>query len=203
MTAPTTSISSFGHPKGLVAILETSVLVRAWLSPAAAPNPSRRAMLLAGVEYDSFTSPPILDEVEEVLARPRFGADPAHVRLWLDVFVRASRQVFPDLIPIAGTGAVGVVRGDVDDVPILHTAYAATASGAEAGEVLESARDGGGWFLVSENTRHFTPGWNVHGWQFIPAHAFVQRLLARRTRTSLPQAPGRRRARSEREDLPP
>lgn len=91
MTAPTPPASSFGRPKGVVAILETSVLVRAWLSPTAAPNPSRRAMLLAGVEYDSFISPPILDEVEEVLARPRFGADPAQVRLWLDVFMRASR----------------------------------------------------------------------------------------------------------------
>lgn len=180
MTAPT---SSFGRPKGVVAILETSVLVRAWLSPAAAPNASRRAMLLAGVEYDSLTSPPILEELEEVLARPRFGAASAQVRLWLDVFVRASRQVFPELIPIAGTGAVGVVRGDVDDIPILHTAYAATTSGAEVGDVLGAARAGGGWFLVSENTRHFTPGWNVHGWQFISAHAFVQGLLARRTRT--------------------
>jgi hypothetical protein len=167
----------------VVAILETSVLVRAWLSPAAAPNPSRRAMLLAGVAYHSFTSPPILDEIEEVLTRPRFGADSGQVRLWLDAFVRASRQVFPDVIPFAGTGAAGVVHGDLDDLPILHTAYAATAAGGDVGGVLEAAGAEGGWFLVPENTRLFTPGWNVHGWQFTTAHAFIQRLLARRTRT--------------------
>jgi predicted nucleic acid-binding protein len=176
VTAPT---NVFGRPKGMVAILETSVLVRAWLSPASAPNPSRRAMLLAGVAYDSYTSPVILDEVQEVLARPRFGADPTQVRRWLDTFVRASRQVFPEVIANAGKGAAGVVRGDEADLPILHTAYAATAVGHEVGDALEAARTGGGWCLVPENTRHFTPGWNVHGWQFITASAFLQHLLHR------------------------
>lgn len=56
----------FGRPKGVVAVLDTSVLVRAWLSAAAPPNPSRRDMLLAGLAYDSFTSPAILNEVESV-----------------------------------------------------------------------------------------------------------------------------------------
>jgi hypothetical protein len=167
---------SFGRPKGVVAVLDTSVLVRGWLSPASPPNPSRRVMLLAGVIYDSFTSPAILDEDEEVLARPRFGAEPAQVRLWLDAFLRASRQVFPESIPGGGTGAV---RGDVDDLPVLHTAYAASLAGATMGGILAAARVEGGWFLVSENTRHFTPGWNVHGWQFTTAHTFLQLLLSR------------------------
>jgi hypothetical protein len=160
------------------------VLVRAWLSPAAAPNPSRRAMLLAGIEYDSFTSPAILEEVEEVLARPRFGADPTQARRWLDMFVRHSRQVFPEIIPIApvaGASWAGVVKGDLDDLPILHTAYAAAAA-ADYAHPLAAARADAGWFLVSENTRHFTPGRNVHGWQFMTAHAFVQQLLRRRPR---------------------
>jgi predicted nucleic acid-binding protein len=139
VTAPA---SSFNRPKGIAAILETSVLVRAWLSPAALPNPSRRAMLLAGIAYDSFTSPPILEEVEEVLARPRFGADPAQVRRWLDVYVRASRQVFPELVSIAATGAARVVRGDVDDLPILYTAYAAAAAG-DVADAFAAARVGG------------------------------------------------------------
>lgn len=166
----------FVQSKGVVAILETSVLVRAWMSPALAPNPSRRAMLLAGVVYDSFTSPAILEEVEDVLGRPRFGADAAQVRRWLDAFVRASRQVFPEAIPANGAGAV---RGDLDDLPVLHTAYAAAAAGEEFHDVFQVARRDGGCFLVSENTRHFTPGWNVHGWQFITAHAFLQRLRER------------------------
>ena len=86
MSAPGTE--RFGRPKGVVAVLDTSVLVRAWLSPVAPPNPSRRVMLLAGVAYDSFTSPAILDEVEEVLVRPRFGAAAGQIRLWLDAFLR-------------------------------------------------------------------------------------------------------------------
>jgi predicted nucleic acid-binding protein len=171
-----TGAQPFGHPKGVVAVLETSVLVRAWLSPAAAPNPSRRVAELAGVAYDSFTSPAILDEVEEVLERPRFGATPTGVRLWLDIFLRASRQVFPESIP---GGDAGALRGDLEDLPVLKTAYAVAAAGEELGDVLVVARADGGWFLVSENTRHFTSGWIVHGWRFITAHAFLGLLHSR------------------------
>jgi hypothetical protein len=66
----------------------------------------------------------------------------------------------------------------VGDLPILNTAYAVAAGDAEAREVLAAARLSGGWFIVSENTRHFPPGRNLHGWQFITAHAFL--LLLRR-----------------------
>lgn len=167
---------AFGSPKGVLAVLDTSVLIRAWLSAVAPSNPSRRVMLLAGVVYDSFTSPAILDEVENVLARPRFGAPTGDVRIWIDSYLRASRQVFPEAIPGEDTGAV---RGDVDDLPVLKTVYAVAAAGEELGEVLVTARLDGGWFLVSENTRHFTPGWNVHGCQFITSHAFLGLLLSR------------------------
>lgn len=154
-------------------MLDTNVLVRAWLFPAVPPNPSCRVMLLAGVTYDSFASPAILSEVEEVLARPHFGATPGQVRLWFDAFVRASRQVFPELIP--GEDA-GDVRADVDDLPVLKTAYGVAAAGEEFGDILAAARSDGGWFNVSEDTRHFILGWNVHGWQFISAHAFLRLL---------------------------
>ncbi len=169
----------FGRLKGIVAVLDTSVLVRAWLSPVAPPNPSRRVMLLAGVAYNSFTSPAILDEVEEVLVRPRFGAAAGQVRLWLDAFLRASRQVFPELIP--GDDAKAV-RGDREDLPVLKTGYAIAATGKEFGDLLAAARSDGGWFLVSENTRDFTPGWNVPGWQFITAHTFLRLLHSRGSR---------------------
>lgn len=157
-------------------MLDTSVLVRAWLSPAAPQNPSRQIMLLAGAVYDSFTSPAILDEVEAVLARPGFGAGPAQVRFWLDAYVRASRQVFPEVIP---DGDARPVRGDVADLPVLHTAYAVAAAGEEFGDILVAARADGGWFIVSENRRHFTPGWIVHGWRFTTAHTFVNLLHKR------------------------
>jgi hypothetical protein len=56
-----------------------------------------------------------------------------------------------------------------------------TAAGQELHDTLQAARADGGWFLVSENTRHFTPGWNVHGWRFITAHVFLKRLSQRGT----------------------
>jgi hypothetical protein len=73
----------------------------------------------------------------------------------------------------------GAVRGDLEDLPVLKTAYAVAAAGEELGEVLVAARTDGGWFLVSENTRHFTAGWIVHGWRFITAHAFLGLLHSR------------------------
>ncbi len=47
-------------PKGVVAVLDTSVLVAARLSKAERPTSSREVLRLAGILYDSFTSPAIL-----------------------------------------------------------------------------------------------------------------------------------------------
>jgi hypothetical protein len=133
-------------------------------------------MLLAGVAYDSFTSPAILGEVAEVLARPRFGSTAGHVYAWLDAFLRASRQVFPESIPADDSDAVG---GDQDDLPILKTAYAVFAAASEYPAVLEQASRGEGFFLVSENTTDFVPGRNTHGFRFTRAHHFLDLLLSR------------------------
>lgn len=167
---------SFADARGILAILDSSVLVRAWLSSWAAPNPSRRLMLLAGIVFDSFTSPAILEEVEDVLIRPRFGASRPRVQQWLDAFVRASRQVFPQLVPGANARAV---RGDLDDLPILQTAYAVLVASADYADVVERAKTDGGCYLVSENTTDFTPGWNVHGFRFVRAEEFLRILLRR------------------------
>lgn len=166
----------FGRAKGIVAILDTSVLIRAWLSPVDAPNPSRRIVLLAGVAYDSFTSPAILEETERVLEELRFGVTPVRVRAWVDAYVRSGRQAFPQLVPLNDARVVG---GDVADLPVIKTAYAVAANAEEFGDVLGAARSDRGWFLVSENTRHFPPGRNVYGWELIRAHRFIQILLAR------------------------
>ena len=99
-------------------------------------------------------------------ARPRFRATSGQVRLWLDAFARASRQVFPDLIPGEDAGAV---RGDVEGLPVLKTAYAVAAVGEDFGAILAAARFDRGWLIVSEDIRHFTPGWSVHGGQFSTA----------------------------------
>lgn len=167
----------FSQPRGVAAILDTSVFVRAWLSPTANPNAARRVMLLAGAAYDAFVSPSVLEETERVLARPDFGFPPHRTRVWIDGFVRYSRQTFPDLIPGESAEAVG---GDVGDVPILKTAYA-TNVGGEFTQVLEAARRDSGCFIVSENTRHFVPGRNVYGWELVTAAVFL-RLLVRRGR---------------------
>lgn len=171
-----TVVPPFHRPKGVIAVLDTSILVRAWRSSAPLPNASRRIMLLAGIVYDSFTSPAILGEVAEVLARPRFGAPPGQVYVWLDAFVRASRQVFPESIPGDDPAAVS---GDQDDLPILKTAYAAVATASEYPLVIEEARRGDGFFLVSENTRHIVPGRNTYGFQYARAHQFLDLLLSR------------------------
>ena len=165
---------TFVRPHGVVAILDTSVLVRAWLSAHDPPNAALAVVLLAGLAYDSFTSPAILDEVREVLARPRFGADAAAVARWLDAFVRASRQVFPQVVP---GGNPGAVRGDKDDLPILETAYAVYATAQEHHPVVETAQATGDLYLVSENSTDFVPGRNVHGFHFIRVEPFRRMLL--------------------------
>lgn len=167
----------FTTPKGVAAILDTSVLVRAWLTRQP-PNPSRQVMLLAGELYDSFTSPSILEEFEEVAARPRIAGDVTLVRTWLDVHLRASRQVFPEFIPGGGAAAVG---GDIGDLPILKTAFAASVGGEDMTRILELASHDGGCYIVSENTSDFVPGHNVYGWEFTTATMFL-RLLRRRRR---------------------
>lgn len=170
------SPSFSGPPSGIVAVIETSVLVRAWLSPTVKPNPARRVMLLAGIAYDSFTSPAIIDETAAVLTRPRFGANRGTIYRWLDMFVRASRQVFPDLLP---SGNVDVVSGDEGDLPVLNTAYAVFAFASEYPSLVEQATQNGGFFLVSENTTHFRLHINSQGFQFIRVHSFLEILEGR------------------------
>jgi hypothetical protein len=140
-------------------------------------------MLLAGQAYDAFISPAILDELEEVLQELRFNVPGESVRAWYDAFLRSSRQVFPEVIPGGNPAAVG---GDPEDLPVLNTAYAAVAGGPDVAEILAAARANGGWFLVSENTRDFAPGRNVHGWEFITAHQFLRLRLSPRRAGALP-----------------
>lgn len=169
--------TTFTRPHGIVAVLDTSVLVRAWQSPLDRPNVALILMLGAGAAYDSFTSPAIIEETKEVLDRPRFAVRADDVDRWLDAFIRASRQVFPQVAP---GGNPGAVRGDSDDLPILETAYAAYVTTSEHHPVIAYAQATGGLYLVSENTTDFIPGRNVHGFRFIRAVEF-HRLLLNRT----------------------
>ena len=130
-------------------------------------------MLLAGIAYNSLTSPEILEETDEVLLRPRFGADRGEIRAWLDAFIRASLQVFPETVPGA---AASVVGGDEDDLPVIETAFAGAIEYADA---LAAAPTSAQSFIVSENTRHFVPGRVVFGWRYTTAAEFLRVLLRR------------------------
>lgn len=168
------------RPKGAVAVLDTSVLIRAYLSPAGNPNASEMVTLLAGLAYDSFTSPPILTEVETVLARPRFGIPAARTRIWLDNFVRMSRQVNPSAIPGDYAAALG---HDEKDNPILKTALAVNLH-EDGQRAIGSAVIDLGCFIVSTDD-DFAPGRNVWGWAFIRPHAFLALLRTTDRRTKI------------------
>lgn len=163
-------MSTLWSPKGLIAVLDTSVFVSARLSVVDPPSTNRLIFQAAGSLYDSFTSPAIYREVEAVLARPRFGIPKEETRTWLDVFIRASRQVDPAWIP----GVFAPVLRDYKDSPILSTALAVPyhEEGAIAYEVAQKRF---GCYIVSLD-RHFTEGWTVHGWTFIRPGSFWQQL---------------------------
>lgn len=159
-------------PKGIVAVVDTSVHVRAYLAAAGSSSPSAQVQEQAGYAYDSFTSPEILDETERVLVR-EFGAQPERVRRWLDQFGRQSRQVDPDRIP--GDFAAQL-RGDERDNPVLKTALAVYPHDPEGQEAVSAAMADAGLFIVSTNTRHFPPGRNLYGWTCIRPHELLARL---------------------------
>lgn len=161
-------------PKGLVAVIDTSVLVAARTTMAGELSPSRQVVASAGVLYDSFTSPEILQEVEGVLARPRFGYSVAETQGWLEVFLRHSRQVDPASVPGDYSAALG---NDEKDNPIFKTALAVNLH--EEGQVaVAKAKSRYGCFLVSKD-RDFEEGRNVWGWKFIQPESFWRLLMSR------------------------
>lgn len=160
-------------PKGIVAVIDTSVFVAARVSSAGNLSSARQVVRFAGLVYDSFTSPGILQEVEDVLARPRFGYPVAETRRWLEVFLRHSRQVDPAFVPGDYSAAL---HADEKDNPIFKTALAVNLH--EEGQVaLADAKCRYGCFLVSKD-RDFEEGRNVWGWEFIRPETFWQLLLS-------------------------
>ncbi|MBI4319901.1 MAG: PIN domain-containing protein [Chloroflexi bacterium] len=160
-------------PKGLAAVIDTSVFVAARLSKSAQPAPPREIIRAAGAAYDSFTSLAILGEVERVLARPKFNYAVGETRLWLDPFIRRSRQVSDRDIP--GNYA-GALRDDEKDNPVLKTALAVNIH-EEGQRAISAATQSYGCFIVSLDN-DFQPGRNVWGWTFIRPIAFWGMLRA-------------------------
>jgi predicted nucleic acid-binding protein len=162
------------NPKGVVAVIDTSVLIAARITMAGETSPSRQVVGSAGILYDSFTSPEILEEVEAVLARPRFGYSVAETRKWLELFLRHSRQVDPASVPGDYSAALD---DDEKDNPVFKTALAVNLH--EEGQVaVENARSGYGCFLVSMDS-DFAEGRNVWGWKFTRPESFWRLLLSR------------------------
>lgn len=117
--------------------------------------------------YDSFTSPTIIEETERVLAEARFGTSAQEVSVWLDAFVRRTRQVNSEAVPGDYSAAL---RGDEKDNPILLIALAVNLHD-EGQKALAVAGSHRGCFIVSRD-KHFEAGRNQWGWQFIRPDAF-------------------------------
>ena len=154
-------------PKGLVAVLDTSVHVAAALSGDPARSPAQLVQEAAGYGYDSFTSPDILNEVEEVLRRLGFRKN---IRRWIDQFGRMSRQVNPRQLVGDYSALVG---HDVEDDPIIKTALSVLYHDPEGQEAVEMARHKSGCYIVTTNTRDFPEGRYLYGWTCIRPHRFV------------------------------
>lgn len=167
----TVPVSGLWEPKGLVAVLDTNVLVSVRLSRAPRRTVSREIFDLAGLVYDSFTSPAILEEVELVLARPKFGIPIGETRCWLDVFLRHSRQVDPCRVPGDFAAALG---NDRKDNHVLKTALAVNLHEEGQKAVEESIRRDGCYIVSADSD--FEEGRVVWGWRFIRPENFYHLL---------------------------
>jgi uncharacterized protein len=98
-------------------VLDTNVLVSALLNPSGAP--AQVLTLVLASELRLVFDRRILDEYAEVLARPRFGLDPADV-------AEVLRQLEADGERVAAT-ASAVALPDADDLPFLEVALSGPA----------------------------------------------------------------------------
>jgi putative PIN family toxin of toxin-antitoxin system len=98
-------------------VLDSNVIISAFLFGG---PPARVLDRAAAGAVQCFTSLPILDEVREVLRRPKFGLSPAQALALVEEFHDLCQVVTP-------TERVHAVPGDPDDNMILACAMAAGA----------------------------------------------------------------------------
>jgi len=115
-------------------VLDTNVLVSAFLNPTGAPA-LVLTLILAG-ELKLLVDERILAEYAEVLARPRFALDPVDV-------AEVTRQLEADGERVATSASV-VQLPDADDLPFIEVALSGKAD-----------------VLVTGNARHFPKGLGV------------------------------------------
>ena len=129
-------------------VLDTNILVSAFLSPRSKPARILRLVLQGDIEI--VCSEAILAEYEEVLMRPKFKIDTASIYIVLDA-IRSKGLTAPSL-------AKALNLPDKGDEPFLEAALAADAD-----------------FLITGNTKHF-PDEACKGHQILGPDEFLPRL---------------------------
>ncbi len=99
-------------------VLDTNIYVSALISSRSNP-----ALLLdeAGKKYSLFISKEILDEVEDVISRKKFGFSKEKISTAMEAIMSFSEIINPEI-------KVNVIKSDPDDNKILECAIACRAS---------------------------------------------------------------------------
>ncbi len=133
-------------------VLDTNVLVSAFLTPPSKPAKILRMILQGNI--DIVINEHILSEYYEVLTRPKFDLDPGNIQTVLS-FIRSAGINAPVL-------SKSFTLPDESDVPFLEAALAASAD-----------------VLITGNTRHFPEDCCKDQTIMTPAE-FLERLSADR-----------------------
>jgi putative PIN family toxin of toxin-antitoxin system len=117
------------------ATVDTNIWVSAFLNPHSLPGELVTALQAA--RFTLVTSEPLLDELSDVLSRPRLARYHRRDREQVVAFVEALRQ---DAESVALTGTVQVCR-DPDDDALLETAILGGVSCVVSGDQDTQARE--------------------------------------------------------------
>lgn len=120
---------------------------------------------IAGL-YECVLSSYIRDEVIEVLQRPEFGFTAGEIEAKFAPLWAIAR--FLDPVPWDDERLLKIVRGDEDDLPVLSTGLAMFPD-----QLLGPLPTK---ILVSNNTKHFTPGDRPFGLHFMTPVMFWHKL---------------------------
>lgn len=148
-------------------VLDTSVFVADAYSKTRRGGASTVLALAAAGVVDVVLCEEIRAELREVFEDD--GLDPRSIDLILGRYAEIFTRV-RWLIPVPqGTHHLKVVANDEEDTMVVRVAEAIFTQATD----LVPAPDK---FVVSANTKHFRPGTNYAGFQFVTAREFVEKL---------------------------